>query len=206
MRFQKLRITLIRWIVRWIIVPLAGRGVQVIRQDARSGGLHHAPMCGANHYHHTRPITGRCTCGAVKYWREQNKQTRTDMALLTHACASLVPGIIPCTGILLHPLIHHFPIQRSDRHRYLIDVVSYGFHITGCYTVLTSFQPEPNRSEPVVDDVPEHPPDIGYNELIIELVLPSDEEQQKAMEGRYYYGTNCSCFPESTLRREECRP
>ena len=80
MRFKKQRIALIRWLVRWFIVPLAGRGVQVIRQGPRSGYLggnkylKHAPMCGANHYHHTRPITGRCTCGAVKYWHEQKQQ------------------------------------------------------------------------------------------------------------------------------------
>ena len=65
-RFQGQRIWLIEQIVRRIIIPLAGRGVQVIRQDARSGGAHHAPLCGANHYHHTIPVTRRCTCGAVE--------------------------------------------------------------------------------------------------------------------------------------------
>lgn len=73
MRFEKQRIALITWIVRWVIIPLVGRGVQVIRQDERSGDrgswLHHAPRCGANHYHHARPITTRCTCGAEASWR-----------------------------------------------------------------------------------------------------------------------------------------
>ena len=68
MRFEKQRIAIIGWIVLRIIITLAGRGVQVIRKDARSasGGewLHHAPLCGANHYHHARPITTKCTCGA----------------------------------------------------------------------------------------------------------------------------------------------
>ncbi len=64
MKYKKLRCWLIGRIIRWLVIPLAGRGVQVQRQDSMSGGLHHAPLCGANHYHHTRPITSACTCGA----------------------------------------------------------------------------------------------------------------------------------------------
>ncbi len=68
MRFEARRSQLARWLIRWVIVPLVGRPVQIIRQDERVGGLHHAPMCGANHYHHQRPLTTRCTCGAVGGW------------------------------------------------------------------------------------------------------------------------------------------
>lgn len=63
------RVRLASWIIRHVVIRLVGRPVQIIRQDARGGGLHHAPMCGANHYHHTRPLTSACTCGAEKQWR-----------------------------------------------------------------------------------------------------------------------------------------
>ena len=64
MKYKRLRVWVAGRIIRWLLIPVVGRGVQVQRQDAVSGGLHHAPMCGANHYHHTRPITSACTCGA----------------------------------------------------------------------------------------------------------------------------------------------
>jgi len=75
---------LIERIIVAMIVPLVGRGVQIQRQDnlsacRREDGnedplwLHHAPFCPANHYHHTRPITGACTCGAESWWRNQVK-------------------------------------------------------------------------------------------------------------------------------------
>ena len=69
MRFKRLRGWCIGRILHWLVIPLAGRGIQVLRQDESLKGLHHAPMCGANHYHHTRPITSACTCGAAKEWR-----------------------------------------------------------------------------------------------------------------------------------------
>ena len=68
MKYKRLRIWLAERIIKWLLIPVVGRGVQVQRQDANSSWkgpwLHHAPGCGANHYHHTRPITSRCTCGA----------------------------------------------------------------------------------------------------------------------------------------------
>ncbi len=64
MKYQRLRTWLAGQIVRRLLIPVIGRGVQVQRQDHVTKGLHHAPGCGANHYHHTRPITLACTCGA----------------------------------------------------------------------------------------------------------------------------------------------
>ncbi len=80
MKYKRLRVWLLERIIHWFIIPLAGRGVQVQRQDEVSRSLdsprndkwlHHAPMCGANHYHHTRRITSRCTCGAEAAWRRR---------------------------------------------------------------------------------------------------------------------------------------
>jgi len=72
MRCKRLRGWLVERILHWVVIPLVGRGIQVQRQDEQSSGwgswLHHAPMCGANHYHHTRPITSACTCGAEREW------------------------------------------------------------------------------------------------------------------------------------------
>lgn len=35
--------------------------------------LHHAPACPANHYHNTRLVFSRCTCGAQ--WQADNPET-----------------------------------------------------------------------------------------------------------------------------------
>ncbi len=63
-------------LLRWLIIPLLGRPIQVVAQDAERGGLHHAPGCGANHFHWTRPITRKCTCGAEVYWRKDETEPR----------------------------------------------------------------------------------------------------------------------------------
>jgi len=65
-RIWRFRIWLIERVILWVICPLAGRPIQIIRQDDQRNGLHHAPACGANHYHHCRPITTACTCGAQR--------------------------------------------------------------------------------------------------------------------------------------------
>lgn len=76
MRFKKQRIWMINKIILKAIIPLAGCGVQVIRQDDSGLGtkrLKHAPICGANHYHHIRPITSHCTCGAERVAEEEEE-------------------------------------------------------------------------------------------------------------------------------------
>lgn len=44
------------WGTQWILERLKEK--QVV------DNLHHAPCCGANHYHKTRLVFHRCTCGA----------------------------------------------------------------------------------------------------------------------------------------------
>lgn len=71
MRFSRQRYWVANFLIRHVIVRLAGRGVEITRQDHVTDGLHHAPACGANHWHHRRPVTSRCTCGAEDQWREK---------------------------------------------------------------------------------------------------------------------------------------
>ena len=106
MRFQKQRIKLCELIIRYIIIPLAGRGLQIIRQDERAAyngaWLHHAPMCGANHYHHTRPITTRCTCGAEKQWREEKEKKIQEGKALCPECKGKLEKIYYPSGHYLN--------------------------------------------------------------------------------------------------------
>lgn len=85
MKHKQLRIWLAEWIIKWLLIPVVGRGVQVQRQDHVRRGLHHAPMCGANHYHHTRPITSACTCGAEAGWRESQANIDAAVAIMKAA-------------------------------------------------------------------------------------------------------------------------
>jgi len=45
-----------RWGTRWLLKKI--KGCQVV------DNLHHAPCCPANHYHRTRLVFKRCSCGA----------------------------------------------------------------------------------------------------------------------------------------------